>query len=532
MKKPLVILFLATALTGCLSTTEKTTTNADAVTFIVINDTYRADNLPYVRSLRTELEKTEGDVLILHAGDILFPSLLSQRYNGAQMIDAMNLLDGDAAASDKHLFIAFGNHEFDKGKLEHAAILQSRIDESQFDWLGTNIVFARDASGHKLVDSKNLVDAKLLTANDIKLGLLSVTTAMSSPKYVERFLSSVETVRDQARQLRAQGAQLVVAVTHQTVTEDKELLSALGNDAPDFIAGGHEHDRQHEVVNGRHVVKADADARSAAIVRISLQNAPQTEVRYITFPDHYIADPAMSQRVVDWQIRFDQETCTEQKASKDCMQGIVGKTRTALVAEELTIRRFETNLGDLLADTARNAYAQQGAQIAFLNSGSMRLNYNISPGNITRTHIDTLFAYPARLAMVKITGKQLQQIVDHAITDWTGNGRWLQISGFAFRHDPAAQTASNLSLVTAQGLRPLHSDETLLAVTNEYLLDEKGDQDGYRMLNQGLIVSSPPAVDLKQELLKTLAQNLDNGIAPEVDGRICNLQRTSTCPLF
>ncbi|MFZ5605525.1 MAG: metallophosphoesterase, partial [Pseudomonadota bacterium] len=85
----------------------------DHVAIIVVNDTYRTDNFAYLRSLRTELEKSEGDVLVLHAGDFLFPSLLSQRYDGKQMVDVMNLLDGDADAHDPHLFVTFGNHEFE-----------------------------------------------------------------------------------------------------------------------------------------------------------------------------------------------------------------------------------------------------------------------------------------------------------------------------------------------------------------------------------------------------------------------------------
>ena len=142
--------------------------------------------------------------------------------------------------------------------------------------------------------------------------------------------------------------------------------------------------------------------------------------------------------------------------------------------QELTIRRFETNLGNWLADTARTSFADQGAQIAFLNAGGMRLNQNIPAGELNRRHLDTLFAYPTRLAMIRLSGAQLQAVVNHAITDWTGNGRWLQVSGFAFKQNPATGTAEQLSLITPQGLRPIQADETLLAVTNDYLLDASG----------------------------------------------------------
>jgi len=506
----------------------------DHVAIIVVNDTYRTDNFAYLRSLRTELEKSEGDVLVLHAGDFLFPSLLSQRYDGKQMVDVMNLLDGDADAHDPHLFVTFGNHEFEKDKLKHAPLLQSRITESQFDWLGSNIIFKSDSAGQQLVQGRNLVASRIVTVNGIKVGLLGATTDLKGADYIDRFLPPAETVGRITRELRAQGARLVIAVTHQTLAEDKAMLETLGENAPDFVAGGHEHERKHEIINGRHLVKADADAASAAVVRISLQsNRPQTQVEYVPLPGDRAASPAMLHRTSEWNQRFAREYCADLQAPPDCMQEVRGRTHVELVAEELTIRRFETNLGNLLADTARATYAADGAQIAFLNSGGMRLNYNIPPGDITRLHIDTLFAFPTRLALIRITGKQLQEIVDHAITDWTGNGRWLQISGFAFQHNPDTGTAEKLSLITPQGLRPVRADEVLLAVTNDYLLNRQGDQDGYRMLGDEMVVNpARTRPDLKDELNRRLQRDLKSGIAPVVEGRICNLQQTADCVLF
>lgn len=546
MKKLTAALTFTLALTACLAacttplqeTAPPENPVADRVTLIVVNDTYRTDNFATLRSLRTELEKSEGDVLVLHAGDFLFPSLLSQRYDGKQMIDVMNLLDGDADAHDPYLFVAFGNHEFEKDKLKHAPLLQSRITESQFDWLDSNIIFKGDSAGQKLIQGRNLVESRIVTVNGIKVGLVGATTDLKGADYIDRFLPPAETVGRITRDLRAQGARLVIAVTHQTLADDKAMLESLGENAPDFVAGGHEHERKHEIINGRHLVKADADAASAAVVRISFQqglqqNRPQTQVEYVSLPGDHAASPAMQHRTSQWNQRFAREYCADLQAPPDCMQEVRGRTKVELVAEELTIRRFETNLGNLLADTARATYAAEGAQIAFLNSGGMRLNYNIPPGDITRLHIDTLFAFPTRLALIRITGKQLQEIVNHAITDWTGNGRWLQISGFAFQHNPDKGTAEKLSLITPQGLRPVRADDVLLAVTNDYLLNRQGDQDGYHMLGDEMVVKpARTRPDLKDELNRRLQRDLKNGIAPVVEGRICNLLQTSDCTLF
>ncbi len=538
MKRLLLTCLLLPWLTACSvlpwssEDADEGVTPEKPLTILVINDVYRLDNLPYVRHLRASLEQSEGEVLMLHAGDFLFPSLLSQRYDGEQMVDVLNYLDGDGAAFDEHMFITFGNHEFEKGKLKHAPLLQSRITESQFAWLGTNVEFKSIEPGRQMVQADNLLPSKLITLNGVKVGVLSATTDVKGADYIRRFIPPMQAVRTTSRALRQQGAQVVIALTHLTLKEDRALLEQLGDDAPDLIAGGHEHDRQSVQVNGRRIVKADADAMSAAVVRLDAANPKQSSVTFVDLPGKYTPDAGVVARINQWDARFAEGFCGEKGESNACLTQVLGKTAVDLIAEELTIRRFETNLGNWLADTARTSFADQGAQIAFLNAGGMRLNQNIPAGELNRRHLDTLFAYPTRLAMIRLSGAQLQAVVNHAITDWTGNGRWLQVSGFAFKHNPETGTAEQLSLITPQGLRPIQADETLLAVTNDYLLDASGDQDGYRMLGENLIVApDQPRLELKDKVLEALQQAGSAGIAPRVEGRVCNTSKPGVCLL-
>lgn len=415
--------------------------------------------------------------------------------------------------------------------MKHLPLLRKRIEDSGFVWLGTNIRFKDSVDGSSLTGLPHLVQSKMLEVNGTRVGFVSATTAVKPAEYIEQFVSPALAMRGEIKRLRQQGARYVVAVTHQTVAEDKALIQALGNDAPDLIAGGHEHDRQKFEIDGRFLVKADADANSAAVVHVNLEGKEfVTSVDYVTFPGKHVADPVVQQRVDAWGRRFESEHCRAQGAADDCMRVAIGKTRVDLIAEELTIRRYETNLGNFLADTALDAFRVSGAQIAFLNSGGMRINYNIPAGDITRTHMDSLFAFPAKLSMIRITGDQLQRIVDHAITDWTGNGRWLQISGFAFRHDPVKGKATALSLITAQGLRRVKPDDVILAVTNDYLLNRQGDQDGYTMIGEEMVISPPSATaDLKSLVIQKIHAAGENGIAPEMEGRICNTLHDSFC---
>ncbi len=127
------------------------------VVVLAMNDVYRIEGveggqrggMSLVRALRRQLEQRNPDLLFLHAGDFLFPSLLSEWTQGAHMVEMMNRLDGAPGVFDPRMFVVFGNHEFDQFKRKHAALLQARIDQSEFQWLGTNIRFAQEEGGSR-----------------------------------------------------------------------------------------------------------------------------------------------------------------------------------------------------------------------------------------------------------------------------------------------------------------------------------------------------------------------------------------------
>ena len=84
-------------------------------------------------------------------------------------------------------------------------------------------------------------------------------------------------------------------------------------------------------------------------------------------------------------------------------------------------------------------FAGCGAQAAFINSGSLRLNQDLPAGPSHPPHVEELFAYPTPLYLLKIDGATLKQVAEQAIRGWPGSGNWLQIAGFAFVHDPNAR---------------------------------------------------------------------------------------------
>ncbi|MFP5284635.1 MAG: hypothetical protein ACLGI9_02755, partial [Thermoanaerobaculia bacterium] len=120
---------------------------------------------------------------------------------------------------------------------------------------------------------------------------------------------------------------------------------------------------------------------------------------------------------------------------------------------------------------------------------------------------------------------------------WPGSGSWLQVSGMAYVHDLAGKAATNLSLLGEGGARPVRPDETILAVTNDYILNpEAGNQDGYTMLSleqkeEGCAAEGRDLKEVVEEALRAAGTSIfqGQGIEPRAEGRICQPDDNRPC---
>ncbi|WP_281557546.1 bifunctional metallophosphatase/5'-nucleotidase [Thalassomonas sp. RHCl1] len=557
----LTVSLLASVLTlgACTTLTEISTHSQNRqarekreFTILAVNDIYniegtdagKSGGMARLRTLREQLSTNDENVLLLHAGDFLFPSSMSTQYKGEQMIDLMNQLDGENSGFDERFYVTFGNHEFDKSAKKHATMLAKRIEESDFYWLGSNVSLDKSAGSNSAGFKKSLISNAVTTINGVKVGLFSITTDMAIPEYAAIDNNYLAVARKQIKALKEQGAEVIVALTHLRISEDAELLKQLGENGPDVIFGGHEHNRQHICVPvGKArpcVIKADADLRSATIAKVTVSSGGAVEIshRYSIVKDSTIAsDEAVAKRTEQWIKRYEQEYCDKHQQEESCLLKVIGKTDVDLIAEELEIRRYETNLGAAIADTMVSAFddikLERKVQIALINSGSLRLNQNIPAGSeLNNWYINGIFQYPVNVRLIEISGKQLKQIIAHSIEDWTGNGWWLQSSGLAFRHDVKNHSFSDLSLIDKSGnITPVKNDDVIIAAVSDYIADpSKGDQDGYTMLNLDKeIVYANELIDLKTTVTDNIKAKWAKGeaISPVLPGRICSSDRAS-----
>ena len=113
-----------------------------------------------------------------------------------------------------------------------------------------------------------------------------------------------------------------------------------------------------------------------------------------------------------------------------CLKEVFGRTSSLIETEEIANRSSETGFGNWVADQLR---AAGGADVAFLNAGTIRLNYNLGAGTVlTRRHLEQMLPFKNNLVVRDVPGQTLWRAVEHAVAH-RGEGAWAHFSGMTVR---------------------------------------------------------------------------------------------------
>jgi 5'-nucleotidase/UDP-sugar diphosphatase len=413
-----LLLYLTAACTPSVTVTG----SAAPIRFLLINDVYVADTaadgsggVARAAALRNSLAK-QGPVVFALAGDFLSPSLLSKWYSGRQMLDALN-----AAQLD---YVTFGNHEWELRQ----DTLESRIVHSRFRWTSANCT-RTDGSSFPGVSRWDTT-----TIGGVKVGFFGTTLQGDYSRYV-RCTDADSAAHSAIGSLIATGAQFIVGITHQNL----ETYSALLVREPrlDLILGGHEHEWHDVSVGGRHVVKADANARTAQVVTVSPVGGQFLQSARLDTLSRTVGLDIGTQRVIDgWQ---------------DSLRKRLGPERTIAHAtapiegRDLASRFRESSLGDLVTDAIRIGTK---SDVALLTSGTMRIDQVLPAGAMTNYELESifLFADESHVVTFAITGKRVRELLEHSFSDgvW-GHGGFAQLSGLHLDYSLARPSGQRIS---------------------------------------------------------------------------------------
>jgi len=426
------------------------------IRILSINDVYVTDTLSdgsgglaRVATLRRRL-KDAGPVLFVLPGDVLSPSVLSKYYRGRQMVEGLN-----AAGLD---YAAFGNHEFELRR----DTLVARIAESQFKWISSNCT---ESSGAAFPGVLPLDTVRLGTH---KVGLFAVTLVRDDYPAWARCTDPDSAAIRAVDKLTELGVDLIVGITHQSVAADYALLQR--ERRIDLILGGHEHEAHDSITGGRHVLKADANARTAQLATLwGGKGNWRQEPRLVRIDRSIPADSATAAVTRRW---------ADSLAARLGPQRSIGRGTEAIDAHDALQRRSQTRLGNLITDAMRQGTR---ADVALINSGTLRLDDMIPAGPISTWSIESifLFADETRIVTARVSGARLRELVEHGLRS-VGSGPYPQIGGFRARYDlrrPAGQRLVG-ELLRPDG-RPIAAGDLLTLALPVYPACLGGD--GYRV---------------------------------------------------
>ncbi|MDX2410961.1 MAG: 5'-nucleotidase C-terminal domain-containing protein [Woeseiaceae bacterium] len=484
------------SLAGCAATPEFTAEKTTGLTFIHLNDTYRVGAVEdgklggfgRVVTMVREAQAEGREVRVLHGGDLLYPSLESQLWNGLQMVEALNFIDALAP-----VYFVAGNHEFDPRTPEH---LVNALRESRFDWLGDNYRFnTGDAAADALLQSSFTFD------HDGKsIGIFSLTSHVddggNDRDYVpvdRDYLGVAERVIED---FESQGVDLIIGLTHLYMATDLQVAK-LRKKHPTlaFVVGGHDHEPEfsEQTETSAAVMKGASNAR--AIWRIDVnfddEGVGHIDVHMLNLGQGVAIDADYEQINQKWRARL--------LELYPFLEAKVGEAAFPMDATEETTRSQETSWGNFIVDQMLTAYGKPAADFAFVNSGTLRIDDFIAD-DISFEDIGRTFGFSSFLRYMTISGAEFRQVMEAGYRGAGGSqGYFPQIAGFRVcvdRSRAVGQRIVSMQLPVDGKWQEIDAEKEYTLVVPDFLY--RGG-DGYKLPQERPV--SRPGSELKYLVL-------------------------------
>lgn len=434
-----------------------------------------------IATIRNKLIQENPNTYTVLAGDFLSPSLLGtlkfegERIRGKQMIEVLNVLGLDLAA--------FGNHEFD---IDESALLK-RINESKFDWVSSNILHKTAQGSRPFVkqiegNSQEIPKYKIVTfrnkSNDsVRVGFISPCLPANPVKFVEYediFASVEETLKSLESKV-----DFVVLLSHLTKEDDRKM----GERFPqiNLILGGHEHDHMLFKAGKALVTKADANAKTVYVHRITFdsENRKATmDPELVTLNESVVLDGKVNLVVEKWKS-IENKLMREMGFDPEEQLLTLAKPYDA---REVVIRNIPSAFCKMITKSMSTAYPE--SECAIMNSGSIRVD-DVLLEKLSQYDILRSMPYGGSVLSVKMKGSLLKKILD---IGWTSKGR-----GAFLQWDRIDRTETGNWLIQE---KVLEENRDYRVAMNEFLMT--GLESGLDFLKEGnkeILEVVRPAVD-------------------------------------
>lgn len=414
--------------------------------------------------LEKEREKVKHHVTTVN-GDFLFPSILSAFDKAAHRIELLNDLGVD--------LVSLGNHEFDFGP----EVVKERMAESKFQWLAAN---AFDTECRYFTGPKQTV---IIDVEGVKIGFFGLITVetplLSSTNRKVCFTPIAFTAKQMVQQLKKEGADVIVALTHLFIEDDRQL--AVEVPEIDVILGGHDHEPFTWYDGKTFVHKSGQNANFLARINLLIEKDDETS-RVKVFPswkiiaNHRISEnPKIAAKIQGYEALF------EEHAKQP-----VAMTTTLLDSNAGKVRSQETTVGNLIADALRFSCK---ADVAIISGGIIRGDRTYAPGTmITFKDILSELPFGNICYLVEITGEEILEALENGVSQIEGKaGRFSQVSGIEYAFDSNQIPGRRITYAGINGL-PLDRKGLYRVATVDYMYN---GGDGYNCFKKGKLLIGP-----------------------------------------
>ena len=460
-----------------------------------------------VKQIRAQKSAAGEPVLLLSGGDYIGGSpyswLIPRGY--AMELTIKQLLGYDA--------VTVGNHEYDYGPdiLAHY-LIKAGYPEAH----AITAVLASNAivpANHPLETEGLFHESVILTLdNGLRVGLfgligeqaISYTTANEPVTFAD----PQETARRIVEELRNQGAQLVIALSHTGVEHGEDQQIAMAVPGIDVIVSGHCHTALHApIIEGStYIVQAGELLRYMG--RLELAYNPETgelrsrneenKVPYLIPLDYNLPlDPEIDTIIEEYTVLLN-ELITEKTGGR--FTSVLDSVALAAFEVPNTPRLQETPFGNFVTDAMRLVTEEKtGRKVDFALQANGSIRGSINPGTMPHAFgqisvydlaeliglgigPDGDAGYP--IVAVYLTGEEMRRALEVAalLSEMLGDTYFLQFSGLRYNYNP-----NNAVLFTIPFIdQPLPS--TMIFPSGAVISAERYSGEGHQVDDDSLYV--------------------------------------------
>ncbi|WP_052356502.1 5'-nucleotidase C-terminal domain-containing protein [[Clostridium] dakarense] len=488
------------------ATEEKANTN-NKITILHTNDMHgrfqRNDKVIGLDVVAAIKNQTKNSILV-DAGDTTHGLPFVTLSKGQDALDLLN--------ATGYEYMAPGNHDFNYGYERLLELFQNakvKSGSTKLRPLAGNI----KKNGESLF-KPSAIKVMNVNGKEIKVGFFGMATEETSYKTHPNNVKGLDfedpriTAKAEVKNLKSQGADVIIALGHIGVDESSEPTSEdiiRDVDGIDVFVDGHSHTafKNGKKVNNTMLVSTGE----------YLSNLGKVEIEFDENNKVVDVDASLINKSQASSVTPDPEVESMMKKIEDEQKAAlsvkVGKTETHLEGSRDKVRFGETNLGNLITDAMLN---ETGADVSLTNGGGIRSS--IAKGDITKGDIVNVLPFGNFIVTKKLTGAQIKEVLEFGVENYgVSFGGFPHVGGMKYVVDPKQPIGKRIVSLKVNG-KNIDMDKTYTVATNDFTA---AGGDDYPVFAKLPIVNEYSALN---EALENYIKKLGTVNYKESEGRI------------